>query len=117
MPVEGIGGIFFRARDPKALGAWYEQHFGLKNGGPTFFAQGGPAVFSTFPEETDYFGGAQSFMINLGVSGLDGLLRDLKAAGVDEVKPQETMAGVGRFAWVEDPEGNRVELWEAADAP
>lgn len=113
MHVQGVGGLFMRARDPKALGEWYQKHFGLANGGPTT-TQAGPLVFCTFARDTDYFGGPQSFMLNLRVADLDGLLAKLTAAGVPQPKPREAMEGVGHFAWVEDPEGNRIELWEPA---
>ncbi len=113
MPVLGIGGVFLRSDDPETLGEWYQRHFGFTNGGPTP-TEAGPMVFSTCARDTDYFGGPQSFMINLRVSGLKELLQELAAAGVKEVKPQETMEGIGRFAWVNDPEGNRIELWEPA---
>lgn len=114
MPVQGIGGVFLRSDDPKNLGDWYQRHFGFQNGGPTQ-TEAGPMVFSTFARDTDYFGGPQAFMLNLRVSDLDGLVRQLAAAGVKEVKPQEAMEGIGRFAWVNDPEGNRIELWEPAE--
>jgi predicted enzyme related to lactoylglutathione lyase len=109
--VQGVGGIFLRARDPKALGTWYRERFGLVDGGPTM-TLAGPLVFSAFPHDTDYFGGPQAFMLNLRVDDLDGLLAKLAAAGVPEVKPREAMAGIGAFGWVEDPEGNRIELWQ-----
>lgn len=113
MPVQGIGGVFLRSGDPKRLGEWYQRHFGLANGGPTP-TLAGPLVFATFARDSDYFGGPQAFMINLRVSDLAGLLVKLAAAGVKEAKPRETMDGVGRFAWVSDPDGNRIDLWEPA---
>ena len=113
MPVQGIGGLFLRSDDPKKLGDWYQRHFGFQNGCATP-TQAGPLVFCTFARDTDYFGGPQSVMVNLRVSGLDELLRTLAAAGVPEAKPRESMEGVGHFAWVSDPEGNRIELWEPA---
>ncbi|HUR61491.1 MAG TPA: VOC family protein [Candidatus Thermoplasmatota archaeon] len=111
MPVEGIGGIFLRSPDPKRLGDWYERHLGLKNGGATP-TQAGPLVVCAFARDTDYFPSAQSFMVNLRVSDLPGLLRDLAAAGIVEAKPQVSLDGIGRFAWIADPDGNRIELWE-----
>lgn len=111
MHVQGVGGFFLRARDPKALGAWYQEHFGLVNGGTTE-TKAGPLVFCAFDRDTDYFGGPQAFMLNLRVDDLDGLLAKLAASGIRSVKPRESMEGVGDFAWVEDPEGNRVELWQ-----
>jgi predicted enzyme related to lactoylglutathione lyase len=111
MHVQGVGGLFMRARDPLLLGQWYQKHFGLQNGGVTE-TQAGPLVFATFDRQTDYFGSAQSFMLNLRVTDLTGFLKRLAADGVLEAKPRETMEGVGHFAWVTDPEGNRIELWE-----
>ena len=111
MQVQGVGGIFMRARDPKALGDWYQRHFGLANGGATM-TRAGPLVFCTFARDTDYFGGAQTFMLNLRVDDLDAVLAKLAEGGVGQAKPRESMEGVGAFAWVEDPEGNRIELWQ-----
>jgi predicted enzyme related to lactoylglutathione lyase len=74
----------------------------------------GPLVFAPFADDTDYFGGPQHFRIHLRVTDLAALLDDLAAAGIEQVKPRESMDGVGDFAWVEGPEGNRVELWQAA---
>jgi len=111
MKVNGIGGIFFRAKDPEALAAWYEKHLGIN--GMEWTQQQGQTVFAPFPADTDYFGSAsQSFMLNFRVEDLDSLLGELKAADVTIVKDVEEQAGVGRFASIEDPEGNRIELWE-----
>ena len=111
MHVQGVGGVFLRSKDPKALGDWYQEQFGLVNGGATM-TQAGPLVFCAFARDTDYFGGPQAFMLNLRVADLDGLLAKLTAAGVRQPKPRESMEGIGDFAWVEDPEGNRIELWQ-----
>jgi predicted enzyme related to lactoylglutathione lyase len=113
MHVQGVGGIFLRSRDPKALGEWYHEQFGLVSGGVTM-TQAGPLVFCAFARDTDYFGGPQAFMLNLRVDDLDGLLAKLAAAGIRQVKPRESMEGIGDFGWVEDPEGNRIELWQPA---
>ena len=113
MHVQGVGGIFLRARDPKALGEWYQEHLGLVNGGATM-TQAGPLIFCAFAGDTDYFGGPQAFMLNLRVDDLDGILTNLAAAGIRQVKPREAMEGIGDFGWVEDPEGNRIELWQPA---
>jgi predicted enzyme related to lactoylglutathione lyase len=119
--VTGIGGVFFRADDPERVSAWYEQHLGIPAGpaGATFLwrehddpAVEGRTVWAAFPSNTDYFGpGDQEFMINYRVRDLDGLLERLVAAGVQQVDTLEEYA-YGRFAWVLDVEGNRVELWE-----
>lgn len=114
--VTGMGGLFFRSKDPAAVAAWYTKHFGIPYGatdGP-WMPGAGPVVVSPFESETDYFGGAQEFMMNFRISDLDAFLADLAADGVTEVKAQETMEGIGRFAWVADPEGRRIELWEPA---
>ena len=111
MKVTGIGGFFFRAKDPEALGEWYENNLGIN--GMEWAQQAGQTVFAPFPADTDYFGSnAQSFMLNFRIEDLDGLLKQLKASDVKIVKDLETQAGVGRFASIEDPEGNRIELWE-----
>jgi predicted enzyme related to lactoylglutathione lyase len=113
----GIGGVFLRARDPKALAAWYAKYLGVpeQEGGTLAFdgeAAQGMTVFAHFPADTFYFGpGPQQAMINFRVDDLDTLLRDLAAAGV-HIEPKREDYPYGRFAWIEDPEGNRVELWE-----
>lgn len=114
--VTGIGGLFFRSKDPKALGAWYQQHFGIINAGhEPWVQQEGPTVFAPFKQDTEYFASKeQQFMINLRVSDLDAFLKELEAAGVriDENKQNESY---GKFAWVYDPEGNKIELWQPID--
>jgi predicted enzyme related to lactoylglutathione lyase len=113
----GVGGIFFRARDPKALSAWYEQHFGIPKADATSLVFDGPSaagmtVFAHFPHDTACFGtGTQHSMLNLRVDNLDALLAELAAAAVSIDLKREDQA-YGRFAWIIDPEGNRVELWE-----
>lgn len=119
--VTGIGGVFFKARDPDALRAWYRDHLGLEAGpqGTTFLWRHeddpgtlGRTVWSVFPEDSDYFGpSGQRFMLNYRVADLDRALTALAAAGVTPVKEPEEYP-YGRFAWVEDAEGNRIELWE-----
>ena len=115
--VTGIGGMFFRARDPDALARWYAEHLGidqLKGGDTLWWQERGPAVFAPFPADTDYFGRPeQAWMLNLRVRDLDARLAQLRAAGV-AIDSQDTQEGIGRFAWLVDPEGNRVELWEPA---
>ncbi len=106
-------------RDPQALASWYEEHFGINlvdsDGG--WRQEAGPTVFAPFPADTDYFGRPeQAFMLNFRVVDLDALLADLRAANVridDAIEEQ----GFGRFAWVYDPEGNKIELWEPSDEP
>jgi len=126
MPVLGIGGYFFRAKDPEAVKAWYRAHLGVGGGigqDPdtghsnewVWYQQAGPTVFEPFQAETDYFAADKSAMINLRVSDLDGLLAGLRAAGI-EISQEQQMEGVGRFARVHDPEGNPIELWEPPSA-
>lgn len=112
--VTGIGGLFFRTKDSKAMAKWYEQHFGINSSetGWIWKQDEGPTVFSPFKEDTDYFGRPeQQFMINFRVSDLDALLEKLKSAGV-KIAPERQDEGYGKFAWVFDPEGNKIELWE-----
>jgi predicted enzyme related to lactoylglutathione lyase len=116
--VIGLGGIFFKSRDPKALSAWYAQHLGLPVddwGGVRFDEdekRKGYTLWSPFAADTDYFGaGAQPYMLNLRVDDLDGLLAQLREAGVtvdENIQDSE----FGRFGWIVDPEGTRVELWQ-----
>jgi predicted enzyme related to lactoylglutathione lyase len=114
--VLGIGGYFMRAADPVALGAWYRDCLGLDADENGLWSQGiGPTVFATFESETDYFGSrAQQAMLNFRVRDLDAMLAQLHANGADVDGEAQDMEGVGRFAWVTDPEGNRVELWQPA---
>ena len=114
----GIGGVFFKARDPKALSRWYETHLGIggrvSDDSLTFDgpASAGMTVFAQFPATTKYFGdGPQTFMVNFRVDDLDGLLAQLGAAGV-RIDPKSEDESFGKFAWAWDPEGNRIELWE-----
>ena len=119
--VTGIGGIFLRAKDPKALTAWYAQHLGIQlseYGGATFLwtdeipPTTGMTTWSLFPQDTTYFGpGPQSAMVNYRVDDLDALLLQLASAGVT-IDPHRDDADYGRFAWIIDPEGNRIELWQ-----
>ncbi len=124
MGVIGMGGLFFRAKDPEALSAWYKQHLGIGGGCVAegmdheanewvWFHQGGPMVFQPFKADSDYFAADKAFMINLRVTGLDALLEKLRAAGIDVItKPEWDDPQLGRFARVHDPEGNAIELWE-----
>jgi predicted enzyme related to lactoylglutathione lyase len=114
--VLGIGGHFMRAADPEVLGAWYRDCLGLDTDANGLWSQGvGPTVFATFESETDYFGSrAQQTMLNFRVRDLDAMLAQLRAKGADVVDETQDMEGVGRFGWVTDPEGYRVELWQPA---
>ncbi|MDE1149811.1 MAG: VOC family protein [Azospirillaceae bacterium] len=111
MPVVGIGGVFFRARDPKALKAWYQKHLGI--GGYDWVQQAGPTVFAPFSQDTDYFPPDKQAMFNFRVTELDRLLQDLRDAGIEvATNPEWDSAETGRFARIHDPEGNPLELWE-----
>ena len=114
MGVTGIGGIFFRAKDPKAMSEWYATHLGVGAGEwGVWETEAGSSVFSPFTADTDYFPADKQWMINLRVSGLDSLLDTLRAAAIAVItKPEWDDPTVGRFARIHDPEGNPVELWE-----
>jgi predicted enzyme related to lactoylglutathione lyase len=114
--VLGIGGYFMRAVDPAALSAWYRDFLGLDTDENGLWRQeAGPTVFATFESGTDYFGsGAQTTMLNFRVRDLDSMLAQLRSKGADVASETQDMAGVGRFGWVTDPDGNRVELWQPA---
>lgn len=113
----GLGGVFLRARDPKALYAWYEQHLGLPHGPGGFVLpaerQRAAIAVAFFSQNADYFPVAQPAMLNFQVDDLDALLDRLAAAGVP-VDPKRDSYDYGRFGWFTDPEGNRVELWQPA---
>ena len=114
MGVTGIGGFFFRATDPEALRRWYAGHLGVGSAPyGTWDTQAGPSVFAPFANDSDYFARQRPWMLNLRVEDLDGLCRDLRAAGIEvTTDPAWDTPGVGRFARLEDPEGNPIELWE-----
>jgi predicted enzyme related to lactoylglutathione lyase len=116
----GIGGIFFRSADPKALGAWYRDHLGLDvtDWGGAVFEWGGKdsasgmTIWSPFPQDTGLMDpSSASFMVNFRVADLDALLAALRNEGCNVVDRKET-SDQGKFGWVIDPEGNKVELWE-----
>lgn len=114
MSAVGIGGVFFRAKDPEALQAWYRTHLGIgEEGAFHWMQQAGPTVFMPFARDTDYFPAARQWMINFRVADLDGLLPKLRAAGIEVITKAEWDAPeIGRFARIHDPEGNPIELWE-----
>lgn len=113
--VAGIGGYFVRAKDPDGLLAWYRDVMGIPIDEHGLWQQAaGPTVFAPFPADSDYFPTRQQSMLNLRVPDLDALLHRLRSVGADVAADTEEMAGVGRFGWVTDPEGNRIELWEPA---
>lgn len=115
--VTGIGGMFFRAQDPKALAQWYETHLGVSRV-PTSYEQTpwtqaeGPTVFAPFAKSTGYFGNPdKQWMINFRVSDLNAMVAQLRKAGIEVTVDTEHYPN-GRFARLTDPEGNPIELWE-----
>ncbi|MBE1205857.1 VOC family protein [Aminobacter carboxidus] len=116
--VTGIGGFFFRAKDPQALAAWYEKHLGISDISRTVWKQqAGPTILAPFSQDTEYFGRPeQQWLINLRVDDLDAAMSDLKAAGIAVETREEWDSEVGRFCRIHDPEGNPIELWQPSDA-
>ena len=117
--VTGIGGFFFRARDPAGLAAWYEANLGISSTDTawSWTQQAGPTVFAPFPTDTDYFGRLeQQTMLNFRVDDLDAMLEQLRAAGAT-VDDEVSEASYGRFGHAVDPEGNRFELWQPGEIP
>jgi predicted enzyme related to lactoylglutathione lyase len=119
--VTGVGGVFLRSRDPKAMAKWYAENLGVKladfNGTAFQWSDEVPAgtgmtAWSAFPEDTAYFGeGKQAVMIDYRVDDLDALLTELEAKGV-WIDPKRQDEVYGKFAWIKDCDGNRVELWQ-----
>ena len=117
----GLGGIFFKSRDPAALAAWYARHLGLELeewGGVRFeedASRPGYVAWSPFPDDTTYFASSQqAYMINFRVDDLAGLLDQLRADDV-EVDERTEENEYGLFGWITDPEGTRIELWQPPD--
>jgi predicted enzyme related to lactoylglutathione lyase len=120
--VTGIGGVFFRSKSPDELARWYADHLGLPLQDSSFAVfpwrevsdpeKQGSTVWALFERDTSYFGETgQQFMINYRVENLDELVAALQAEGVD-ILPDRMDDENGRFAWIVDPDGNRIELWE-----
>ena len=120
--VTGVGGVFFRAKDPKALYEWYRVHLGIESSpdvGAMFGSEGRSSrarprctIWSIFSQDTVTSARASSaFMINFRVDNLDELVKALREEGV-EIDPKVENHEYGKFAWIKDPEGNRIELWE-----
>jgi predicted enzyme related to lactoylglutathione lyase len=118
--VIGIGGIFFKSKDPQKTKSWYSKHLGIDSDayGSKFLWRGEgdenlkTTVWSPMEESTTYYAPSESpFMINYRVSDLEGLLAELKTEGVEQVGEMETH-DYGKFAWIIDPDGTKVELWE-----
>jgi len=115
--VQGIGGFFFRAKDPKTLAEWYEANLGVapvpqKPGATPWRTSAGTTAFAPFKEDTSYFGDRRfQWMINFRVGDLDKMAAQLRERGIAvEVDPQ--VYPNGRFAKLNDPEGNPIQLWQ-----
>lgn len=117
--VTGVGGVFFKSRDPKALAKWYKDVLGLPmedwGGASLKYDQPGHPpvlVFSPFPEKSTYFApSGREFMLNFAVDDLDAFLARIAAKGV-AVQKRDDADPNGRFAWILDPDGTKIELWE-----
>ena len=115
--VTGIGGLFFRSKDPGALGQWYKERLGIDlvpadYSQKPWWQEAGPTVFAPFPHDTDYFGQPeQQWMINFRVRDLDAMVEQLRAAKIEVSVDAQTYPN-GRFARLHDPEGNPIQLWE-----
>jgi predicted enzyme related to lactoylglutathione lyase len=115
--VAGIGGFFFRAKDPGAMAQWYLEHLGIDlvpadYGQQPWSQDAGPTVFAPFPQDTDHFADrAKNWMLNFRVRDLDAMVAQLRTAGIEVSVDGETYPN-GRFARLRDPEGNPIELWE-----
>jgi predicted enzyme related to lactoylglutathione lyase len=108
--VLGIGGLFFRSRDPKELAQWYQLHLGIDH--QVWQQAAGPTAFTPFAMDTDYFGSKQqAWMVNFRVRSLDAMVAQLRKSNI-EVKVDPESYPYGRFARLHDPEGNPIELWE-----
>jgi predicted enzyme related to lactoylglutathione lyase len=122
--VTGLGGFFIRSKDPKALCAWYEKHLGVPFGGNTYAGfkwvnennpdVPGSTAFSFFKEDSAYFPLSQQCMVNFRVKDLHALLKTLKEEGIATDEKIEEF-DYGKFSWITDPEGNKIELWEPVD--
>ena len=115
----GIGGLFIRSDDPARLARWYRETLGIdtysEEQDGVWRQEAGPTVWSPFPRDTEYFGRPeQGFMVNLRVRDLDAMLAQVRATGSVVIDDVQEMEGLGRFGWVEDPDGNRIELWQPA---
>jgi glyoxylase I family protein len=110
--VTGIGGLFFRSKDPKALAAWYATHLGISAGETPWTQDAGPTVFAPFAADSTYFAADRLHMLNLRVDDIDGFKQDLAAAGIAVETRPDWDGEWGRFARIHDPEGNPIELWQ-----
>jgi predicted enzyme related to lactoylglutathione lyase len=123
--VTGIGGVFFKCKDPAKMKQWYKDNLGIESDayGHTFkwyeeknSNKVGRTVWSPFPDKTDYFGDSgQQMMLNYRVNNIEQLVKDLQAKGVKIVDKIESYEGIGKFVHILDAEGNRIELWEPVE--
>ena len=110
MAITGIGGLFFRSADSKALSAWYKTHLGIDW---SWEPQAGPTLVVPFAQDTDYFPAGKQFMVNFRTDDLDALIAKLRADGLEVItKAEWDTPETGRFARIHDPEGNAIELWQ-----
>lgn len=113
MTVTGIGGVFFRSKDPNGRAQWYEDHLGITAGHDEIWQQeSGMTIFAPFAETTYYFPASETFMLNLRVANLDALIIRLEKAGISVEQRDEWRTDYGHFARIHDPEGLPLELWE-----
>lgn len=114
--ITGIGGFFFRSKDPKALKDWYVTMLGVDIQEYVWNQEAGSTVFEPFKQDTDYFSSDKQWMINFRVTDLKAMIADLEAKGITVEQKEEwnSMPEIGTFARVHDPEGNPIELWEPA---
>ena len=108
----GIGGVFFRSADPKALAQCYHLHLDIQAGESPWSQAAGPTVFAPFAADSDYFPAARQFMLNFRVDDLPALLTALRVAGIVIETRAEWDGPYGSFARIHDPEGNPIELWQ-----
>ena len=118
--VTGIGGLFFRAENPERLSAWYAENLGVdpvpeSYETPPWWQQAGPTVFTAMSDPAAFGGADRQWSVNFRVTDLDAMVRQLRGAGIAVAVDPDTYPN-GRFATVEDPEGNVVQLWQPAGA-
>jgi len=117
--ISGVGGIFFRAKDPAALAQWYQDHLGISKAPDTYeegswWQDTGPTVFFPYDDSNKYLSEFNAnFILNFRVKNLDRMVEQLRADGIDVVVDPEVYPN-GRFAHLWDPEGNPVQLWQVA---
>ena len=118
--VTGFGGFFFRADDPAGLAKWYAEHLGIDTvpgdyETPPWQQEAGSTVFAPFDRVTEYFGNMEkAFMLNFRVRDLNAMVAQLEKAGIEVRRDPDSPYPNGSFAWLNDPEGNPIELWEPA---